>query len=67
MFVIPFFKNVLFVSSKKLDALYLFPTNWVLFNLFLKAFTYIGMKIKVWRQHLFKYLLLTILEKYITD
>ena len=47
MFVIPFFKNVLFVSSKKLDALYLFPTNWVLFNLFLKAFTYIGMKIKV--------------------
>ena len=47
MFVIPFFKNVLFVSSKKLDALYLFPTNWALFNLFLKAFTYTGMKIKV--------------------
>ena len=47
---------------KKSDALYLFSTSWVLFNLFFEDFTYIEMK--VWRHYLSNYLLFMILQKY---
>ena len=52
----------LFVSLflQKSDTQYLFPTNWILFNLLFKNFTFVEMK--VWRHHLFNYLLFTILR-----
>ena len=63
-FFYSFFYSV-FLQKIKCPVLVSYKPKWVLFNSFLKNCAYV--KMKVWRQHLFNYLLCTILQKYSRD